>query len=185
MRIILASKSPRRKELLSLIYDEFEIIVSDVDETTEEIDKEKAPLILSERKADKIYESEKDALIIAADTIVLLDNKIFGKPEDKDDAFNMIKALSSRTHKVITGCTLIYKGKKSIFSETTEVTFYNLTDKQIIDYVETDEPYDKAGAYGIQGKAGLFVESVNGDYNNVVGLPVERLKKEIDKILAE
>lgn len=185
MRIILASKSPRRKELLSLIYDDFEIIVSDVDETTEEIDKEKVPLILSERKADKIHETEKDALIIAADTIVLLDNRIFGKPEDRDAAFSMIKSLSGRTHKVITGCTLICKGKKSTFSETTEVTFKYLTDKEIMDYVETDEPYDKAGAYGIQGKAGLFVESINGDYNNVVGLPVERLKKEIDKILAE
>ena len=124
-----------------------------------------------------------DELVLGADTVVVLDDKILGKPKDKDDAFNMIKALSGRVHSVFTGVCVVGKGVSMTFSEETKVEFLPLTDDEINAYINTDEPYDKAGAYGIQGLASKFIRGIQGDYFNVVGLPVSRIYEKIIKKL--
>ncbi|MEE3427793.1 MAG: Maf family protein [Ruminococcus sp.] len=178
MKVILASASPRRQELLKNIFTEFEIIPADVDETlNDSIKAEEAAQFLARKKAEFISKKYPEALVIGSDTTVVTGEKILGKPADKNDAKNMLCLLSGKTHKVITGVSLFYNGKEKTFSEVTEVVFFNLTDNEIENYLDTDEWSDKAGAYGIQGKAGLFVEKINGDYNNVVGLPVARLNR--------
>ncbi len=178
LKIILGSTSPRRKELLSMIFDNFEIMSPNIDETVgENIEPKVTAEYLALKKADAI--SEKDALIITADTVVLCDNKILGKPSDKDDAITILKNLSKKTHTVISGVCLKYNDSILSFSETTKVEFLKVSDSEIIEYVNTDEPYDKAGGYGIQGKAALFIKGIKGDYYNVVGLPISRLNKEI------
>lgn len=180
MKVILASASPRRQELLKNIFNNFEIIPADVDEgLNEAIIPEHAAEYLADKKANFISKKYPDALVIGSDTTVVTDGLILGKPKDKKDAENMLKMLSGKAHKVITGVS-IYLGEKNIsFSEITEVVFFKLTDMEINEYLKTDEWKDKAGAYGIQGKAGLFVEKINGDYNNVVGLPIARLNRRL------
>jgi septum formation protein len=181
LNVVLASASPRRKELLTLIFNEYDICPAACDEALPEgIKAQEAVEYLSliKNKAALSLCGE-DSLVISADTVVAVDGEILGKPQDKEDARRMITLLSGREHQVYTGVTLYLNGKFKTFSEKTDVAFYELTDKEIDDYVSTDEPYDKAGAYGIQGKAGLLVKAVNGDYYNVVGLPVARLKREI------
>ena len=181
--IILASGSPRRKELLKLITDDFKIVVSDADESVgEDVLPSELTEILSIRKAEAVVNLvNDDDVIISADTVVALDNRILGKPKDRQDAFNMLKMLSGKTHNVITGVTVLKGDKRETFSVCTEVTFYALTDDEINCYLNNDEYKDKAGSYGIQGFGGLFVEKINGDYNNVVGLPVGRIYQEIKK----
>lgn len=181
LKVVLASASPRRKELLSLIFNEYDIRPADCDETLPEgIKAQEAVEYLSLIKNKATVEiCDENSLVISADTVVAVEGEILGKPQDKEDARRMISLLSGREHQVFTGVTLSLNGKFKTFSEKTDVVFYKLTDKEIEDYISTDEPYDKAGAYGIQGKAGLLVKSVNGDYYNVVGLPVARLKREI------
>ena len=181
LKVVLASASPRRKELLSLIFNEYDIRPADCDEALPEgIKAQEAVEYLSLIKNKATVEiCDKKSLVISADTVVAVDGEILGKPQDKEDARRMISLLSGREHQVFTGVTLSLNGKFKTFSEKTDVVFYTLTDKEIEDYISTDEPYDKAGAYGIQGKAGLLVKAVNGDYYNVVGLPVARLKREI------
>lgn len=176
--IILASKSPRRKELLSLCGIEFSVMPTEADETLpENISPAEAVEHLSRIKAEPL--KNENGIIIGADTVVAIDDIILGKPRDEKDAFDMLKALSGKTHFVYTGVTII-KGEKSVtFSEKTEVEFFPLSDEEIADYVKTGEPLDKAGAYGIQGKGALLVKKINGDYNNVVGLPVSRLSREL------
>ncbi len=181
LKVVLASASPRRKELLALIFNEYDIRPADCDETLPEgIKAQEAVEYLSLIKNKATVEiCDESSLVISADTVVAVDDEILGKPVDKEDARRMISLLSGREHQVFTGVTLSLNGKFKTFSEKTDVVFYKLTDKEIEDYISTDEPYDKAGAYGIQGKAGLLVKAVNGDYYNVVGLPVARLKREI------
>ena len=181
LKVVLASASPRRKELLSLIFNEYDIRPADCDEALPEgIKAQEAVEYLSLIKNKATVEiCDKKSLVISADTVVAVDGEILGKPQDKEDARRMISLLSGREHQVFTGVTLSLNGNFKTFSEKTDVVFYKLTDKEIEDYISTDEPYDKAGAYGIQGKAGLLVKAVNGDYYNVVGLPVARLKREI------
>ncbi len=178
--VILASQSPRRKELLSLIYDDFDIVVSNAEEIvpsgTENCD---IPLVLSVIKAKSIAENHPDSLVIGADTIVLFEDKVLGKPKSYDEAFSMIKMLSGKTHKVITGCTLAKKGKILSFSVTTDVKFFALSDDEIANYVAQNESYDKAGGYGIQSKGAVLVEKIDGDFYNVVGLPIAHLRKKI------
>lgn len=174
--IILASKSPRRKELLSLITSDFEIKTADVDETLPDgITPEKAVEYLSKIKAQP-FANGTDT-IIGADTVVTIDNKILGKPKDREDAFAMLRMLSGKVHSVFTGVTVIKPGAEVTFSVQTKVRFFDLSDEGIHSYLSTGEPYDKAGAYGIQGKGALLVESIEGDYFNVVGLPVSRLNQ--------
>ncbi len=183
--IILASASPRRNELLKAIYTEFKVIASCVDETVPNgIKPLEIPEYLSKIKALDVAKDFYDSLVIGADTVVLLDDKILGKPKNKDDARDMLRDLSGNTHKVITGCSLVYKGKITTFSVVTDVEFYTLSDSEIEEYINTDEPYDKAGGYGIQSKGALFVKKINGDYYNVVGLPIAELKRKITEILS-
>lgn len=177
--IILASQSPRRKELLSKHGISFSVFVTDADETVS-TPMSPAQLVeeLSSRKARSAAEHflRDNVLIIAADTVVALENEIFGKPEDKQDAFRMLSALSGKAHSVYTGVTLarVEKGEiryRKIVSET-KVYFQPLTPEEIQEYIATGEPFDKAGSYAIQGLASCFVEKIEGDYDNVVGLPV-------------
>ncbi len=180
MKVILASASPRRKELLKILFDEFDIIPADVDENIpEDISAENAAEYLAKKKANFIAEKYPEALIIGSDTTVVIDGEILGKPADKADAKNMLLKLSGKTHKVITGVSAVYRGEELSFSEITEVVFYELSNAEIETYLNSDEWCDKAGAYGIQGKAGLFAEKIIGDYNNVVGLPVSRLNRKL------
>ena len=181
LKVVLASASPRRKELLSLIFNDYDICPADCDETLPEgLNAQEAVEYLSLIKNKASVEvCDENCLVISADTVVAVDGKILGKPVDKADARRMITLLSGRTHQVYTGVTLSYKGEFKTFSEKTDVVFYELTEEESESYISSDEPYDKAGGYGIQGKAGLLVKSVNGDYYNVVGLPIARLKREI------
>ena len=185
LKVVLASASPRRKELLSLIFNEYDIRPADCDEALPEgIKAQEAVEYLSLIKNKATVEiCDENSLVISADTVVAVEGEILGKPQDKEDARRMISLLSGREHQVFTGVTLSLNGNFKTFSEKTDVVFYKLTDKEIEDYISTDEPYDKAGAYGIQGKAGLLVKAVNGDYYNVVGLPVARLKREITEFI--
>ncbi len=179
--IILASQSPRRKELLKLCGVEFKVRPADADETLPEgLTPAEAVCYLSKIKARAADDNEN--IIIGSDTVVALDGSILGKPTDDDDAFLMLKKLSGKTHSVFTGVTLIKKGKEITFYEETKVEFYPLTDEEIRNYIKTGEPMDKAGAYGIQGFGGILVKRIEGDFNNVVGLPIARLSREIKKL---
>lgn len=216
MRIVLASASPRRRELLGQIGLDFEVCVSDVEEradsveperVVEELSRQKAEAVLEElerQKAEAVLreleqqEAEKsewtrgagraeDVLVIGADTVVVLDGQILGKPSDAEDAVGMLRRLSGRTHKVYTGVTLLYRAgtesaagrtRRKSFHEMTKVAFYPMTEGEISAYVSSGDCKDKAGAYGIQGVFARFVKGIEGDYNNVVGLPVGRLYQE-------
>lgn len=178
--LILASKSPRRRELLSLITKDFEIKSADVDETLpQEITPDKAVEYLSKIKAQP-FDNGVDT-IIGADTVVAVDNKILGKPADRKQAFDMLKMLSGRYHSVFTGVTVISPKGTVTFSVETKVKFFELSDDEIDTYIATGECDDKAGAYGIQGKGSLLVEKIDGDYFNVVGLPVSLLNKQLEQ----
>ena len=183
--IILASASPRRKELLKLLFDDFEIIPADIEETVRRsIELEQYPEYLALKKSRHIAERRPgDNLVIGCDTGVFIDGMMLGKPEDEAQAAEMLRLLSGKAHKVITGCSVFYKGKNVCFSETTEVEFYRLSETDISEYIATGEPMDKAGAYGIQGKGALLVKRINGDYYNVVGLPVGALKQKLKALL--
>lgn len=181
--IILASKSPRRQELISNITTDFEVIVSDAEEILPPgIAPEEAPVYLATLKAEAVAAEHPDRTVIGADTVVILDGKVLGKPRDKDDAIRMLRTLSGRVHTVVTGCCIFGKRRCVTFSETTRVEFYPLSDREIADYVATGEPFDKAGAYGIQGRGSMLVRRIEGDFFNVMGLPVARLKRELEHI---
>ena len=194
-KIILASSSPRRRELMAQAGFAFEVLVSEADETIETETPGEMVEVLSERKAAAVAEeikrqgfAEESVLLVGADTMVAIDGKKLGKPKDEKGAEKMLEELSGRTHQVYTGVTLIRLRKAengSILqesrtsSEGTDVSFYPLTKEEIRSYIATGEPMDKAGAYGIQGKAAVFVKEIKGDYNNVVGLPIARLYQEL------
>lgn len=174
--LILASKSPRRRELLSLITTDFVVKSADVDEALpEDFLPQKAVEYLSKIKAEPFNNGEN--IVIGADTVVAVDGKILGKPADRQQAFEMLKSLSGKYHSVFTGVTVIKPEKSVTFSVETKVKFFDLTDDEIDSYIATGECDDKAGAYGIQGKGSLLVEKIDGDYFNVVGLPISKLNK--------
>lgn len=185
MKLILASGSPRRKEILEENNFSFDVIIPQVDET---MDLKKTPFenvkMVSLRKAKAILGHEED-VILACDTIVVLDNTIYGKPKSKEDAYNMLKKFSGNTHQVISGVAIV-KGNQ-IFNEAivSQVTFKELSDLEINAYLQTNEPYDKAGAYAIQGIARKFVEKFEGSLNNIIGLPIEDIKDILKKWLGE
>ena len=201
MKFILASASPRRKELLEQIGMKFEVRISEAEEITDATEPAEYVMELSFLKAEDIagkipvmYDARginQDFVVIGSDTVVAAEGEILGKPKNKDDARRMISMLSGKTHQVYTGVTLmIFKDERmtrETFYEKTDVTFYEMTEKQIENYISSPEPYDKAGAYGIQEYAGVFVEKINGDYYNVVGLPLSKLyqllKKEFGVII--
>lgn len=174
--MILASKSPRRQELLKYITEDFVVKSADVDETLpENITPEDAVKYLSKIKAMPLKSS--DDIVIGADTVVACDGKILGKPKDKNDAKAMLKLLSGREHMVYTGVSVIYGERIETFCVGTKVRFFSLSDEEIDNYISTGEPMDKAGAYGIQGYGSLLVEGIEGDYFNVVGLPISKLNR--------
>ncbi len=180
MKLILASASPRRQELLRLITEEFEVHPVDADETLPAgMPVELAPSFLADLKAQAAAKEFPDDLVIGCDTVVTMDDEIMGKPKDREDAFRMLRKLSGETHTVMTGAALYLKGKSTVFTVDTRVTFYPLTDDEINAYLDTNEYCDKAGSYGIQGKGSLLVERIEGDYFNVVGLPVAALSRNL------
>lgn len=217
MRIILASASPRRKELLEQIGIQFEVITSHVEEritshrpdkVVEELSCQKAEAVAGElfcQKAEAAAEEltsvgsscqetdrrwKEDILVIGADTVVALNGAILGKPADKEEAITMLERLQGREHEVYTGVTLLYRAagapewKRRCFHERSGVHFFPMTKAEISRYVDTGDPMDKAGAYGIQGFCARYISGIEGDYNNVVGLPVGRLYQEIKELLS-
>ena len=185
MNVILASQSPRRKELLGLFHIPFVVRVSDADETMDPA----APAaeqvgLVSRRKAEAVSR-QADDVVIAADTIVVCDGQILGKPKDEADACRMLRLLSGRDHQVMTGMTVLRGEICKTVTEITDIHFRHLSDREINAYVESGEPMDKAGAYGIQGGAALFAERRVGDYYNVMGLPVCRLGQLLREIAPE
>ncbi len=185
-KIILASASPRRKELLEKAGISFEIITGTGEEKTNSSDPEEMVKELSYGKAESVAENVvEDAVIIGADTIVFYDGCILGKPKDAEDAVETLLKLQGNTHQVYTGVTVLIKEggniRSLIFAECTDVTFYPVSENEIRAYVNSGEPMDKAGSYGIQGTFGVYVKGICGDYSNVVGLPVARLLYETKK----
>ena len=186
MKYILASGSPRRKELLKLVVPEFDCLTADIDEVCpDETAPYERPEYLAVKKAGHIAKNHPDCAVIGADTAVFLGDTMLGKPKDERNAETMLASLSGRTHKVITGCAIVKGDRKISFSVVSEVTFYVLTEKEIKEYVKTKEPLDKAGAYGIQGKGALLVKEIRGDYFNIVGLPVAELKRKMRDFLSD
>lgn len=178
MDIILASASPRRKEILENTNLKFHIIKSDIEERIlKEESPEQVAMRLSFEKCMNIASNHESSLVIGADTIVVLDDMILGKPKDKDEAYFMLKKLSNRVHQVITGISLInLEGNKKIIDYVvSNVKFKDLSEEDIKDYIQTNESLDKAGAYGIQGYGALLVEEIKGDYFNIVGLPISKI----------
>ena len=199
-QIILASQSPRRKELLEQIGLEFEICPAKGEEIITKSIPEEVVMELSKQKAEEVsamvssYTMEhkdittpSDILVIGADTVVAYDGKILGKPVDEADAKRMLSMLSGNTHSVFTGVTLVLIDKSGragelVFYEKTDVKMHKMTEQEIDRYIATGEPMDKAGSYGIQGKCAIYIEKIDGDYNNVVGLPITRIYQELKRI---
>lgn len=181
MKVVLASGSPRRKELLSNICPKFSVLVPTVDEaaiaTPYQGNPRRTVMALSHAKAQAARQLTDADAVIGADTVVALGRTILGKPENPEQAYAMLRSLSGRTHKVWTGVSVSFSECTVTYAVCTRIRFYNLTDEQIQAYVESGEGMDKAGGYGIQGKAGAFVKTIRKDYFNVVGLPLKRLAR--------
>lgn len=185
MKVILASKSPRRVEILEKIVKEFEVVQSNFDENTIDFkgDIEKYVKDLSRNKAIEVSERlNEPSIVIAADTVVFQDGKVLEKPKNEEDAFSMLSSLSGNTHKVYSGICLINTYDDTVVTDCdcTEVRFSELNPRQIRNYINSGEPMDKAGAYGIQGLGGAFVEGIKGCYYNVMGLPLNKLYKALE-----
>ncbi len=182
MKYVLASSSPRRHELLKKVIEDFDIMSREIDESfdeTKSLEQNICEVALKKAKAIHIN----DALIVGADTIVVHHDQVLIKPKDYDEAFSMLKQLSSERHRVITGVSLIYNDLMHTFYEETFVSFHPLSDEMIKEYIQDKKPFDKAGAYGLQELDDKWVKSVEGLETNVIGLPVERLKQEIDQFI--
>ena len=178
--IILASASPRRSELMTLAGFEFDVICADIDELVpENALPQEVVMSLALQKAQAVAKDHGKSAVVGSDTVVALDGKILGKPHSEKEAVEMLRSLSGRTHKVYTGVAIVCGDKVTSFFDETEVEFYPLTDEEIFDYVATGEPMDKAGAYGIQGRGAVLVKRINGDYFNVMGLPISKVYREL------
>jgi septum formation protein len=182
MKLVLASASPRRKELLGLFHIPFEIRVADIDETMDPAKSAFEEVARVSRMKAAATPREKDDVVVAADTIVVCEGRVLGKPHSEAEAVQMLQLLSGRDHQVMTGVTVLHSGKEAVFTEVTDIHFRPLSQKEIEAYVATGEPMDKAGSYGIQGGAALFAEKMVGDYYNVMGLPVCRLWQALAQI---
>lgn len=181
-KIILASASPRRKELMTLLGYDFDIVCADITEVVpENSEPQDVVMALSLQKASAVAKDNPEAIVVGSDTVVSLDGKILGKPHSKNEAVQMLKSLSGRTHKVFTGVAIVNADMSTEFYDETDVEFYSLSDEEINNYVATGEPMDKAGAYGIQGKGAVLVKRIDGDFFNVMGLPVAKLYREMKK----
>jgi septum formation protein len=185
MKVILGSASPRRKEILTQAGIDFKVIISDCEEVITKNVPSEVVKELSRQKAEDVWEKaaeeygSDDLLVIGADTIVAFGHTIYGKPVDEEDAVRMLKTLSGATHQVYTGVTVITKDMAFTFADCTDVTMYEVSDKEIHAYVRSGEPMDKAGAYAIQGGYARYIKEIKGEYNNVVGFPVARLIYEL------
>ena len=181
MKIILASKSPRRKELMDMLNLKYEVIVSDADETLEEgLTIEEQAKRLSHIKAKTVFtETTGDRIVIGSDTMVIKDGKIYGKPKDEEDAFKILKELNGTKHQVITGLAILVekdgKYEEYLDYDITEVHFKNMTDTEIKNWILTGKAMDKAGAYAVQGEFSVFIEKINGNYWAVMGLPIHKV----------
>ncbi|MEW5320820.1 Maf family protein [Geobacillus thermoleovorans] len=183
-RFVLASRSPRRRQILELAGWPFDIQESQADETIAPgTTPDEAVQLLARRKVEAVAPSVPDAYVLGADTIVVCDGRLLGKPRTKEEAFAMLRLLSGRTHDVWTGVAIATPHQPiTSFAEKTAVTFWELDDEEIAAYIATGEPMDKAGAYGIQGRAALFVKRIEGDYLTVVGLPLSRTVRELRRL---
>ncbi len=183
-KVILASGSPRRKELFETLNIPFDIKVSNVDESLdanlsicENIE------ALSFRKALAVFKENKDSVVIGSDTVVVINGEVLGKPKNEENASVMLHKLSNKTHQVITAVSIISATKSETYSIVSDVTFNQMSDEEIIDYINTKEPFDKAGGYAIQGYGARFIKEIKGDYYAIVGLPVSSLYQRIQKYL--
>lgn len=196
-QIVLASQSPRRKELLARLHLPFEIIPAIGEENPPDSQPENVVLELARQKADEVYLrkqhdkscGQRNLLVIGADTVVVYRNQVLGKPQSREDAYEMLHMLSGTTHHVYTGICIVQSSHdreviRHQFYEKTEVVFAALTEEEILHYIESGDPFDKAGAYGIQGDFSVYVRGISGDYNNVVGLPIARLYQELKRIVS-
>ncbi len=178
--IILASASPRRRELMELAGYDFEVICADIVEVVpENVQPQEVVMSLALQKAQAVAAEHGGSVVVGSDTVVALDGKILGKPHSEREACEMLRSLSGRTHKVFTGVAIVCGDKVKSFFDETDVEFYPLNDVEIKKYVATGEPMDKAGAYGIQGKGSVLVKKINGDFFNVMGLPIAKLYREM------
>ncbi len=182
-KIILASKSPRRKELFSLLSLDFEVITRDV---PEDIDEKALPedsvLELAYSKAEAVFREYKERIVLGLDTLVYTDTRVFGKPKDAEDAKEILRYLSGKSHMVVTGVVIMSRAITKTFYTKTKVTFYSLSKDEIDRYVTTGEPMDKAGAYAAQGYASRFIEKINGDFYTVVGMPLSKIYQEFKEL---
>ena len=185
MQLILASQSPRRKELLGLFGVPFTVRVADIDETMDFSAPAAEEVARVSRLKALAIPREDDDVLITADTIVVCQGRILGKPRDEAEAYAMLRLLSGRDHQVMTGVTVLRGKEERVFTQITDLHFRELSDKEIYRYIATGEPMDKAGAYGIQGGAALFCEKMDGDYYNVMGLPVCRLGETLKELAPE
>ena len=184
-KIILASQSPRRKQLLEWAEIDFTIVTSDADESyPPKMTVEEIPVFIARNKAKAVQQKlNTDSIVLAADTIVVLNNEVITKPSDRAHAIQILKSLSGKSHRVITGVVLLQQEKEISFADITEVIFHELTDAQISFYVDKYKPYDKAGAYAIQEWIGVAgIKAINGDFYNVMGLPVSRVLQQINTL---
>ncbi|MDD3126513.1 MAG: Maf family protein [Candidatus Izemoplasmatales bacterium] len=182
-KYILASNSPRRKQLMEMLGIDYEIIISSVDEIIRpDLANDELVMDLAFQKAADIFRHHQDDIVLGFDTMVYIDDKRLGKPKNAQDAKEMLTILSGKTHVVITGCAIITKKISKSFFEATKVTFYPMTNQEIDQYITSKEPFDKAGAYAVQGLGSKFVQTIDGDFYTVMGLPVARLYHELKEL---
>ncbi|HOW37530.1 MAG TPA: Maf family protein [Candidatus Izemoplasmatales bacterium] len=182
-RFILASNSPRRRQLLEMLGIEYEVITSGVEEVIDpELSEEDLVMDLAFQKAVDIFRSHKEDVVLGFDTMVYIDGEALGKPKDPEDAKRMLRLLSGKKHTVVTGCAILTKKISKSFFEASEVTFFPMTETEIDAYVASKEPFDKAGAYAVQGLGSKFVKAIHGDFYTVMGLPVSRLYHELKNL---
>lgn len=183
-RLVLASGSPRRKELLASLGYPFEVIVSDIEEVVDNsLEVKEIVKSLALQKATAVFNENKDAVVIGSDTVVACQGKILGKPHSKQECKEMMELLRNREHSVITGVAILYDDKVVNFADESKVYFDDISDEEIAEYVEMKEPYDKAGGYAIQGWAGKFISRIDGSYYTIVGLPTSSLYKALKEIM--
>ena len=176
LKFILASNSPRRKELIHFLRIDFEVDPSDIEEVIDEsISNEDLVMSLAYQKAYDVSKRYEEQYVLGFDTLVILDGKPMGKPKNRDEAFEMLRALSGRKHLVLTGVAIVKGEYKDLFYDHAEVIFNEMTDDEINEYLDTGEPFDKAGAYGIQGYGAKYIRYIKGDYYSVMGMPIQKL----------
>ena len=183
-RVLLASESPRRRELMNISGIPFFVSSAKIEESMDEsLSIEDAVMKLALQKAEAVLSTHENELVVGADTIVVINHEVLGKPKDVEDAKRMLRMLSGKTHQVMTGVAIVSKEVQETFCEVTEVTFGTLSEEDIEWYIKSKEYYDKAGSYAIQGKGMMLVEKISGDYTNVVGLPMHHLVQQLKKYI--